>query len=144
MADQKELINTLQKVPLFASFKSRHLEKLAKHFAERKFNAGDEIVKQGSGGIGFFVIASGRVDVVRVRSDGELIKLNTFGPGEFFGELALLDDGVRTATVVALEPTLCLVLTRWDFLAVLKEDPDMAIEVLEQMAKRFRAALEAL
>jgi len=70
--------------------------------------------------------------------------VNTFGPTDFFGELALLDDGLRTASVVATEATQCLVLTRWDFLGVLKQDVDMAIVILEELAKRFRVALDVL
>ena len=70
--------------------------------------------------------------------------VNTFGPIDFFGELALLDDGLRTASVVATEVTQCLALTRWDFRAVLKEDVDMAITILEEMAQRFRMALDVL
>jgi CRP/FNR family cyclic AMP-dependent transcriptional regulator len=79
-----------------------------------------------------------------MRADGEKVVVNTFGPTDFFGEIALLDDGPRTASVVTTEPTQCLVLTRWDFHGVLKEDVDMAITILGEMAKRFRIALDAL
>jgi CRP/FNR family cyclic AMP-dependent transcriptional regulator len=84
------------------------------------------------------------VDVVRERLDGDKVTVNAFGAGDFFGELALLDEGIRTASVITLEPVKCLVLTRWDFLAILKDDADMAVTILQEMAKRFRMALEAL
>ena len=75
--------------------------------------AGQAIVTQGLGGEGFFVVVSGRAEAIRQRADGAKLVVNTFGPTDFFGELALLDDGLRTATVVTTEPTKCLVLTRW-------------------------------
>jgi CRP-like cAMP-binding protein len=80
----------------------------------------------------------------RQRSDGEKIAVNTFGPTDFFGELALLDDGLRTASVVASEPTHCLALTRWDFLTALREDAEMSVIILQELAKRFRRALDSL
>ncbi|MCS6847048.1 MAG: cyclic nucleotide-binding domain-containing protein, partial [Anaerolineae bacterium] len=120
------------------------LEHLARRFVEREYPAGHAIVTQGAGGEGFFIIASGRAEAIRERADGSKALVNTFGPTDFFGELALLDDGLRTASVVTTEPTRCLVLTRWDFLAALREDPEMAITVLQELARRFRRALEAL
>ncbi len=71
---------------------------------------------QDRGGEGFFIVVSGGARAIRQRSDGTQAVVNTFGPTDFFGELALLDDGLRTATVVTTEATKCLVLTRWDFL----------------------------
>ena len=68
--------------------------------------------------------------------------MNTFGPTDFFGEMALLDDGLRTATVSASEATECLALTRWDFLGILKDDADMAVIILQELARRFRMALD--
>ena len=80
-----------------------------------------------------------------MRLDGEKIVVNTFGPTDFFGELALLDDtGMRTASIVANEATTCFVLTRWDFIASLKQDADMAVYILQELAKRFRIALDSL
>ena len=71
--------------------------------------------------------------------------VNQFGPSDYFGELALLDeDGIRTASITVSEPTTCLVLTRWDFLATLRQDADMAVEILQEIAKRFRLALNQL
>ena len=63
---------------------------------------------------------------------------------DFFGELALLDDGLRTASVVATEQTQCLALTRWDFITALREDAEMAVLILQELAKRFRRALDSL
>lgn len=145
MNNLKQTVGFLQNVPLFENLNNRQLEHLAKRMVERKYDAGQPIVTQGRGGEGFFVIVSGQAEASRERSDGEKITVNKFGPTDFFGELALLDDGLRTASVVATEPTQCLVLTRWDFLTALREsDVEMAIVILEQLAKRFRRALDSL
>ncbi len=145
MSDLKQTISFLQKVPLFHGLNNRHLEQLAKRMVERVYAPGQPIVTQGQGGEGFFIIVSGKAEAFRERSDGVKVDVNTFTPTDFFGELALLDDGLRTASVIAAEPTQCLVLTRWDFLTVLREgDVEMAITILQELAKRFRRALDAL
>ncbi len=142
-ADQKK--SFLSKVPLFQGLKDRQLLRLADRMVERNYAAGDVIVKQGQGGEGFYVLISGKAEATRERSDGEKVQVNSFGPTDYFGELALLDeDGIRTATIRSVEPTTCLVLTRWDFLATLRQDADMAVEILQEMARRFRIALNQL
>jgi len=144
MINIEKTIGFLQKVPLFQGLKKRQLELLAKHFVEREYATGQEIVTQGQGGEGFFIIISGKAEALRQRSDGTRLVVNTFGPTDFFGELALLDDGLRTATVTAAEQTRCLVLTRWDFLGELQQDVDMSIAILQELAKRFRITLDTL
>ena len=145
MSDLRQTIGFLQKVPLFHSLNNRQLERLSKRMFEREYDSDQAIVMQDKGGEGFFVILSGTAKAVRQRSDGMEVLVNTFGPTDFFGELALLDDGLRTASVIAVEPTRCLVLTRWDFLSALREsDVEMAIVILEELAKRFRRALDSL
>ena len=100
---------------------------------------------QGQGGEGFFIVTSGEAEAIRERTDGAKVVVNTFGATDFFGELALLDDGLRTASVITTQPTSCLVLTRWDFLAALREsNVEMSVTILEELAKRFRRALDAL
>ena len=144
MANVKETVGFLNRVPLFQGLKKRQLERLAQKFVPREYAAGEAIVTQDKGGEGFFIIASGQAEAIRERADGDKVTVNTFGPTDFFGELALLDDGLRTASVVTTEATQCLALTRWDFLGVLKGDVDMAIVILEELAKRFRLALDVL
>jgi CRP-like cAMP-binding protein len=144
MNDLKQTVGFLQNVPLFHGLNNRHLEHLAKRMVDRHYAAGQPIVTQGHGGEGFFVIVSGKAEAFRERSDGEKVTVNTFGPTDFFGELALLDDGLRTASVIASESTQCLALTRWDFLTVLREDAEMSVIILQELAKRFRRALDSL
>lgn len=144
MLDQKTVVEFLAKVPLFQGLKKRQLEAIAKRFVERDYAADKEIVTQGKGGEGLFIVVSGHAVVMRERSDGEKVQVNAFGPSDFFGELALLDDGPRTASVIATEPTKCLALTRWDFFGALRSDVEMAITILQELSKRFRMALDAL
>lgn len=135
----------LGKVPLFQGLKDRQIQQLADRMVSRTYAAGDVIVKQGQGGEGFYVLISGHAEATRERSDGDKVVVNHFGANDFFGEMALLDeDGIRTASIVASEPTTCLVLTRWDFIGILRKDGDMAVEILQEMAKRFRIALNTL
>ena len=144
MSDQKEIVGFLSRVPLFSGLKKRQVESLAKRFVEREYGPETAIVTQGRGGEGLFLIVAGHTDVIRERADGEKVQVNAFGPSDFFGELALLDDGPRTASVTTTEPTKCLVLTRWDFYGALREDVDMSIAILQEMARRFRVALDSL
>ncbi len=136
--------NFLHKVPLFQSLNKKQLEQLASWLVKREFAAGAAIVEQGKGGEGFFIIVSGKAECTRTRADGTKIVVNQFGPTDYFGELALLDDGLRTATVTATEKVDCLVLVRWDFLAKLETNADMAVKILQELARRFRVALDAL
>jgi CRP-like cAMP-binding protein len=144
MASTADTIQFLNRVPLFQGLNHRQLERLARSFVERSFPAGENMVTQGQGGIGFFIIVSGKAEAVRTRSDGTKIVVNTFGPTDFFGEMALLDDGLRTATVTAVETSDCLLLKSWDFISILKEDAEMAVAILQELAKRFRMALDRL
>ena len=128
MVNLKDTVGFLQRVTLFQGLKPHQKELLAKRFVEREYKPGDNIVTQGKGGEGFFIIVEGHADAFRSRSDGTEVQVNSFGATDYFGELALLDeDGLRTASVTATVPTKCLALTRWEFLGLLKEDNDMAV-----------------
>ena len=140
----KETMSFLAKVPLFKELKARQLESLAQTMVSHDYEAGQDIVTQGESGVGLFVIVSGEAEAIHVRTDGAKAVVNVLGGTDYFGELALLTEGPRTASVVATQPTQCLVLTRWNFLAALKGDAEMAVSILEEMAWRFRTALEVL
>ena len=144
MPEQEDRVRFLANVPLFRGLRERQLQALNKRFVSRRYGADDEIVTQGKGGAGLFILLSGAAEAVRMRRDGSKAVVNTFGPTEFFGELALLDDEPRTASVIATEDTVCLVLSQWEFFGALREDPDMSIEVLQELARRFRRALNVL
>ncbi|MBN1249340.1 MAG: cyclic nucleotide-binding domain-containing protein [Anaerolineae bacterium] len=143
MADEERIVEILKDVPLFSGLKRRQLHSLAHLFIERQCKANEVIVPQGREGYGFFVLVSGKAEAIRERADGSKTVVNTFGPNGFFGEMALIDSGPRTASVIATEPTRCLILPRENFLGVLRRDGDMAVEIMVELVKRFRAALES-
>jgi len=122
----------LKKVRLFAGIPGGQLQRIANGVKERRYDAGTAIVSAGETGHGFYLIAQGRAEVKR---DGRTIR--TLGPGDYFGEIALLYDRPRTATVEAKGPTTCLILTQWDFKGILEANPTMAIHLLEAVASRI-------
>jgi CRP-like cAMP-binding protein len=122
-------------VPLFADLDKRELEGLASTMKERTFNAGHTIASEGQTGIGFFVIAEG---TAKVTQGGE--ERATLGPGDYFGEIALLDDGMRTASVVADSKLKAYGLTSWEFRPLVEGNASIAWKLLKTMAKRLREA----
>jgi CRP-like cAMP-binding protein len=127
----------LRSIPLFAGADPADLEALAAVATEADFPAGRSVVRQGDPGSGLFVVLEGTVRVVR---DGEL--LAELGPGRWFGELAVLDRGPRTAAVVTAVPTRCLAVAAWDAERLMLERPTLAVAVARAMAERLRGVLE--
>ena len=128
-------VELLQRVPLFADFERGELKHLARSFRERTFEAGTAVADEGRTGAGFFVIESGEASVsVRGSDRGKL------GPGDYFGEVALIDDGGRSATVIADTELRCYGLTSWEFRPLVENNASIAWKLLETMAKRLRAA----
>lgn len=144
MSTSKETIDFLRNVPLFNGLNNRQLKKVVGGFAARSFSEGEIMVKQGDRGEGLFIVVSGEADAIRELNSGESRVVNTFGSTDFFGELTLLNDGPRTATVAAKTDVECLVLTRWDFIGLLKNDAEMAVSVLQELARRFRMTLDSM
>lgn len=124
--------------PLLAGVDPEGIAMVAQRMVEVDFPKDHVIARQGEVGTGFFLVASGSVRVVR---GGET--LATIGPGDFFGELSVLDGRPRVAQVIANEPTTCLALATWDFEAVVKEQPAVALAVLRGLAGRLRELTEA-
>jgi CRP-like cAMP-binding protein len=123
----------LRQVDLFASLDEKEAEKIAPLFKERRYTAGDVIAEEGKHGVGFFIIESGEA---KVSSHGE--ERRTLGPGTHFGEVALIDDGQRTATVTAASDVTAHVLVAWDFRPLVKDDPDLAWGLLQGVAGLLR------
>ena len=128
-------VELLQKIPLFAGLEPRDLERLGGSFKERTFNAGDTVASEGEGGAGFFVIESGEAVV---SAGGE--ELRRLGPGDYFGDIALIDMGARTASILAESDLHCYGLTFWDFRPLVESDARIAWPLLQAMAKRLREA----
>lgn len=134
---QDERIALLRGVELFRGVADDGLAAIVEKVSDVTFEAGRTIVRQGEVGTGFFLIASGRARVVR---DGKT--LARLGPGQFFGEMSLLDQRPRIAQVVAEKRTHCLALASWDFEAILAAQPGVALAVLKGVAGRLRAVTE--
>ena len=132
IAEQQRL---LAEVPLFSEVSSRQLRRLADLTSTAHFESGHEIVKEGSSGAVFYVIAEGAVKVTRA-SGRTIAKL---GPGEFFGELSLLSGTPRMASVTATAPTVCVTLSSKALKTVLSEEPKLALRMLENVATRLMA-----
>ena len=142
--EQQQIVDALKSVTLFATLSPRFLRGMAKACTEREFAAEDTLVRQGNPGVGLFVIVSGRVKVVKTSESGEALELATHGSGEVIGEMSVLDGARRTANVVAIEPTTCLVLSSWDFKSFMDSHPEVALEILPVVVKRFRETNAAL
>ena len=134
---REEKADMLRRVDLFAALPEDVLAVAADHAVQVEFQAGRAIVRQGEVGTGLFVLTAGRARVIR---DGEQIA--ELGPGDFFGELSVIDQEPRIAQVVAEEPVTCLALASWDFEKILTEAPSAALSLLRTVTRRLRATGE--
>lgn len=123
----------LKKVPLFAGLDARELGQIADSLHERRFAAGDTVTQEGAGGAGFFVVEEGEAAVT---VDG--LPRGTIGPGDYFGEIALLTGSERTATIVAGTDMLCYGMTPWDFRPLVESNSAIAWKLLTAMAEKLR------
>jgi CRP/FNR family transcriptional regulator, cyclic AMP receptor protein len=124
----------LEQIPLFEGLPRDELGRIARSFKERRFSAGDAVTREGAGGVGFFVVGEGTASVdVHGEERGRL------GPGDYFGELALIDDQARrTATITADSDLTCYGLTSWEFRPLVETNAEIAWKLLQVMAKRLR------
>ena len=132
MAAPQDLI---QQVPLFSGLDKKELQGLASSMKERSFDAGHTVAVEGQTGIGFFIIAEGEATI---SVQGE--ELRTLGHGDHFGEIALIDDGARTATITAKTPLKCYGITSWEFKPLVEQNADLAWKMLQTMATMLRAS----
>jgi CRP/FNR family cyclic AMP-dependent transcriptional regulator len=130
-------VDLLQRVPLFTELKPKELEKLSTSFKERVFAEGEDVAMEGetAGGGRFFVIESGEA-IVTVHGE----ERGRLGPGDYFGDVAMIDRGERTATIHAASELKCYSLAFWDFRPLVESDARIAWPLLQTMAKRLRAA----
>ena len=145
----EDKIALLRRVPLFQAVETGRVAALADAARFCVYPAGAAIVEQGQlreesqDGDSLYLIVEGRVRVVRER-DGSEEELAQLGPGEFFGEMALLDGKPRSATVLTAEDTQCFILSRWDLLRAMRRDPEIAIQMLTVMSHRLRSMQEMI
>jgi CRP-like cAMP-binding protein len=135
-----EELNFLQNVPIFTELEGAELEKIARLGVRKKYKKGNIVVLEQEMGAALFVIVSGKVKVVRSDVDGREVILSIFGPGEFFGEMSLLDGLTRSATVVAIAKAELFMIHRREFLELLHEYPKVAISLLAELTMRLRKA----
>ena len=126
-------VEMLKNVPLFSGLDGRELDQIAATMRERQVAAGDVVLEQGAGGAGFFVVAEGEAEVT---VDGGSV--GTIGPGDYFGEIALLTGSDRTATVTALTDMRCYGMTSWDFKPLVESNSAIAWKLLTAMAQKLR------
>src|SRR5438132_6086469 len=131
MAVKTDPTESLRRVPIFSGLAKKELETLARLVKEQRYGAGATIVKAGAGGHGLYIIKEGRVSVVR---DGQSVA--TMGPGQFFGEISVLDGGPRTADVRADAETVCLTLVPWEIKPVLMENAAISYKMPLETGKR--------
>jgi CRP/FNR family transcriptional regulator len=133
VATKQEKLDLLGAVPLFSDLSKKDLNKVLDVTKDAVHHAGQEVVTEGHGGVGFHLIVDGKAKVVR---GGRTVA--TLGPGEFFGELALVDDAPRSASVVADTDLETLVISKWEFRPQLKNHPEMAWKLIEHLVTRVR------
>ncbi|PIE90849.1 MAG: cyclic nucleotide-binding protein [Acidobacteria bacterium] len=127
-------------VPLFDGFEKEDLERILKLTSRREYSKDRILVHENDSGESFFLILNGKVKVTAEGQDGKEVILSFLGPGEFFGELALVDDEPRSANVTAVEQTTVLILHRNDFLALLETNGQMMKKFMSILSKRLRHA----
>jgi CRP/FNR family transcriptional regulator, cyclic AMP receptor protein len=138
MATDLQRLQLLRRVWLFEELEDGELDHIAATARERACRAGEALVRQGDGSGDLFSVVQGRLKVTSVAVEGEKVLLSIMGPGDIFGEIALLDEAPRSATVIAAEPCRLLVLPRAAFRALLRQMPDLALRLLQVMAGHVR------
>ena len=126
-------LEVLQRVPLFADLNKRELQQIARLFKHREFSEGETVIQEGSGGAAFYIIESGEATVSIGGKERSRLQA-----GEFFGEIALIDEGTRMATITATKDLFCYGLTFWDFRPVVEANGVLGWKLLQRMAKMLR------
>jgi CRP/FNR family cyclic AMP-dependent transcriptional regulator len=139
-----EAREALARAPLFSNLKRDVLETLARSGKVQRFAPGELLVKEGEDASAFYVLCEGQAEVVkRLGQEGEQV-VGRLSEGDFFGEMALLDGFPRSASVRAVGDCECLLLVRWDFLALVRTSPDVALAILPVLSRRLRECEEQL
>ena len=126
--------NLLKRVPIFSDLDGKELERIASSMKQRTFNAGATVTSEGKTGVGFFVIEEGEATVT-VGGD----ERRRLGPGDYFGEVALLNESARTATITADTELRCYGLTSWEFRPLVETHGSIAWKLLQAMSKTYQS-----
>jgi CRP/FNR family transcriptional regulator len=137
-------IELLRRVPLFSTLSEEDLAQVAEVAARRRFAAGEIVFREGDASNTCYVIRSGHACAVRENSNGRSITLARFGPGDMFGELAMLDDERRSATVETLDETDTIAILGPDMRRLLREHPEIAVKMIRALGRKLRQTNERL
>jgi CRP/FNR family cyclic AMP-dependent transcriptional regulator len=127
-------VDLLKRVPIFSDLDRKELERIAASMKQRTFSAGDTVTSEGQAGVGFFVIEEGQATVT---VGGE--QRRKLGPGDYFGEVALLNESARTATITAETDLRCYGLTSWEFRPLVETHGSIAWKLLQAMSKTYQS-----
>jgi len=139
-----EVVELLARVPVFSTLVSGDLERIAELAVPREFDSGQVVFREGDSSDTCYIVRSGRARAVREHSDGRVITLATFGPGDIFGELAMFEDERRSATVDAIEPTSVVAVLGPDMRRLMTEHPDISTRLVIALGRRLRETNERL
>jgi CRP-like cAMP-binding protein len=139
-----EVVELLARVPVFSTLVPADLERIAELAVPREFEPGQVVFREGDSSDTCYIVRSGRARAVREHSDGRVITLATFGPGDIFGELAMFEDERRSATVEAVEPTAAVAVLGPDMRRLMTEHPGIATRLVIALGRRLREMNERL
>jgi CRP-like cAMP-binding protein len=139
-----EVVELLARVPVFSTLEQSDLERIAQLAVPREFDPGQVVFREGDSSDTCYVVRSGRARAVREHSDGRVITLATFGPGDIFGELAMFEDELRSATVEAIEPTSVVAVLGPDMRRLMIEHPQISTRLVIALGRRLREMNERL
>ena len=134
----REVADVLAETALFRHLTSGQRLRLAQRMTRRRYGPDRVIVRQGDTSMSLYIVVSGRVRIIRELEWGDRVVMVEEGRASSFGDMGLIDDMTRSATVVALEPTECALLPRWDFQRELRRDPDIALALIPVLNTRIR------
>jgi CRP-like cAMP-binding protein len=138
---QDELVELLRQIPIFQDFDRREFGKLEGILHRRQYAADEAIVREGEMGVGMYIVISGQVEIVQAGHGGEPLHLATFGPGDFFGEQALLDESPRTASAIATQPSQVIGFFRPDLFELIESDPRLGLKIVLHLSQMISVRL---
>ncbi len=140
----EEVVELLAGVPVFSTLERDDLERIAQFAVPRRFDPGEVVFREGDASDTCYVVREGRARAIRTHRDGRAITLATFGPGDIFGELALFEDELRSATVEAIEPTSAVAVLGPDMRRLMSEHAEISARLVIALGRRLRETNERL